>query len=174
MRTASGALDWLEQQRVYRSTGWGGLCERLARSAYGLPAFYASANIHAAAIPAKYRHGHEKPSAGDLLLCINSRYGHIAVCTGDGWDCYTNDYGGYGRVNLADARDLPGWCGASSWFIADAYWASSSLRLTHTTAADEPDPAPAPPPDPVPLTPPPNLVGVALLGRQRFDPHPLA
>jgi hypothetical protein len=175
MRSASGALAYLEQQRVTNATGWGGLCERLARSAYGLAAHFPSANAHAAAIPTRYRHGHERPSPGDLLLCTNSRFGHIAVCTGVGWNCYTNDYGGYGRVSIADARDLPAWCGASSWFIADAYWSSSSLVLTHSSPlVVDPDPYPNPGSEPAPPIEPvtyiPEITGSLVVNEQRFDP----
>lgn len=136
MRTPEQALAFLEQQRANGSTAWRNRCESLQRQAYGLPAHYPSAEAHARAIPAAFRHGHEQPRRGDLVLYLNGRYGHIVTATGHGWTCYTNDYGGAGRVTKADARDLVRWCGASSWFVADPWWSSSNYRRTHTTEDD--------------------------------------
>lgn len=137
MRTPDGALDYLEAQRTSGSTAWDNLCEKLCRSAYALGAHYSSAEVHARAIPSSFRHGHETPRKGDLILYLNGRHGHIVVATGNRWQAYTNDYGGRGRVTLvADARDLAPWCGASSWFVADAWWSSSNYRLTHDGEAD--------------------------------------
>lgn len=137
MRTPDGALAYLRDQERSGSTAWAGLCEKLARSAYGLPAHYSSANVHANAIPAAFRHGHEQPRAGDLVLYLNSTYGHIVVATGNGWEVYTNDYGGRGKVTRTDARNLVSWCGASSWFVADAWWSTSNVQHTHTTPEDD-------------------------------------
>jgi hypothetical protein len=132
MRDVAGALDFLERQRSSGSTAWHNMCESLCRQAYGLPAHYSSANLHAAAIPSSFRHAHEPPRAGDLVLMVNGTYGHIVIATGKGWQAYTNDYGGRGRVTLvADLRDLVPWCGASSWFVADAWWSSSNYLRTH-------------------------------------------
>jgi hypothetical protein len=114
------------------------MCESLCRQAYGLPAHYSSANLHADAIPSGFRHGHETPRAGDLVLYRNATHGHIVVATGNGWECYTNDYGGRGKVTKTDARNLVSWCGASSWFVADAWWSSSSYVRTHGEEADMP------------------------------------
>lgn len=131
MRTPDEALAWLEGQRTSGSTAWAGMCESLCRQAYGLAAHYSSANLHADAIPSSFRHGQETPRKGDLVLYKNSTYGHIVVCTGNGWECYTNDYGGRGKVTKTDARNLVSWCGATSWFVADAWWSSSNYIRTH-------------------------------------------
>lgn len=131
MRTPDGALAWLEQQRASGSTAWHNMCESLCRQAYGLAAHYSSAELHAKAIPSSFRHGHETPSKGDLVLYLNGGYGHIVVCTGNGWECYTNDYGGRGKVTKTDARNLVSWCGATSWFVADAWWSNSNNIRTH-------------------------------------------
>lgn len=131
MRTPDGALSYLAEQDRTNSTAWDGLCEKLCRSAYGLPAHYSSANLHADAIPSGFRHGHEPPSRGDLVLYKNATYGHIVVATGNGWEVYTNDYGGRGKVTKTDARNLVSWCSASSWFVADAWWSGSNNIRTH-------------------------------------------
>lgn len=139
MRDTPRTLEWLDYQRASGSTAWHNMCESLARQARGIPAHYPSANAHAAAVPASFRHGHEPPSAGDLVLYVNSTYGHIVTATGRGWDCYTNDYGGRGRVTITDARNLVSWCHASSWFVADAWWSPSTFARTHnpTTPGDD-------------------------------------
>lgn len=139
MRTPDAALTYLREQERSGSTAWAGLCEKLARSAYGLPAHYSSANLHAAAIPAAFRHGHELPRTGDLVLYRNATHGHIVVATGNGWECYTNDYGGRGRVTRTDARNLVSWCGASEWFVADAWWSSTNYIHTHDEGEDGQD-----------------------------------
>lgn len=131
MRTPDDALAWLERQRASGSTAWHNMCESLQRQAYGLPAHYASAELHGNAIPSGFRHGHEAPKRGDLVLYLNGGYGHIVTATGHGWDCYTNDYGGRGRVTVADARNLVSWCRATSWYVADAWWSSSNYLRTH-------------------------------------------
>jgi hypothetical protein len=134
MRDVEGALAWLEGQRTSGSTAWHNMCESLCRQAYGLAAHYSSAELHANAIPSAHRYGHEAPARGDLVLYRNGGHGHIVVATGNGWQAYTNDYGGRGRVTITDARDLVAWCGASSWFTADAWWSSSSKIPTHSGA----------------------------------------
>lgn len=163
MRDTRATLDWLDGQRASGSTAWHNMCESLARQARGIPAHYPSANDHARAIPAAFRHGHDTPSAGDLVLYVNSTYGHIATATGRGWDCYTNDYGGRGRVTITDARNLVSWCGASSWFVADAWWSSSTYARTHNpTTPEDPD---------MPLTPADTAaVAQAVWARLMADP----
>jgi hypothetical protein len=134
MRTPDGALAWLEQQRASGSTAWYNMCESLQRQAYGLPAHYSSAEAHGKAVPASFKHGHETPSKGDLVIYLNGGYGHIVTCTGNGWECYTNDYGGRGKVTKTDARNLVSWCHATSWFVADAWWSSSNYIRTHNAS----------------------------------------
>jgi hypothetical protein len=131
MRTPDDALAWLERQRASGSTAWHNMCESLQRQAYGLPAHFSSAELHANAVPAAFRHGRETPRRGDLILYRNGGYGHIVTATGNGWECYTNDYGGRGRVTLADARNLASWCHATDWYVADAWWSSSNHIRTH-------------------------------------------
>lgn len=135
MRTPDAALDWLAQQRASGSTAWHNMCESLCRQSYGLPAHYPSANDHAHAIPAAHRYGHEQPRRGSLVLYVNGSYGHIVVATGDGWNVYTNDYGGRGRVTITDARNLISWCGAREWFTADAWWSAGNVQ--HTQREDD-------------------------------------
>lgn len=137
MRSPDAALSWLEQQRASGSTAWHNMCESLCRQAYGLPAHFSSAELHAKAIPSAFRHGHDTPSRGDLVLYLNGGAGHIVVATGNGWECYTNDYGGRGKVTKADARNLVSWCRASSWFVADAWWSSTNVVRTHDREDDD-------------------------------------
>jgi hypothetical protein len=137
MRSPDDALAWLERQRASGSTAWHNLCESLCRQAYGLPAHFPSAEAHANAIPSSFRHDHDTPARGDLVLYRNGGAGHIVVATGRGWECYTNDYGGRGRVTLADARNLVSWCRATSWYVADAWWSASNYTRTHT--GEDPD-----------------------------------
>lgn len=135
MRDVDAALAFLREQRDSGSTAWYNMCESLQRQAYGLPAHYSSANLHAAAIPQAHRYGHEAPSRGDLVLYVNGTYGHIVTCEPSDahpWSGWTNDYGGRGKVTrVNDVRDLAAWCGASSWFVADAWWSKSSNIDTH-------------------------------------------
>jgi hypothetical protein len=143
MRDVAGALEFLRRQRDTGSTAWHNMCESLQRQAYGLPAHYPSANAHAAAIPAAHRYGHERPSRGDLVLYVNRTYGHIVTCEPSDahpWSGWTNDVGGRGRVTrVNDVRDLAPWCGASSWFVADAWWSSSNNLRTHNADTEDPD-----------------------------------
>lgn len=132
MKSPSEALAFLERQRKNGSGWWSLKCESLQRQAYGLPAHYRSAEIHGKAIPSKFRHGHEMPSKGDIAIFLNGGFGHIVTCTGVGWGCYTNDYKGRGKVwKISDLRDLAPWCGAHTWFIADAWWSDKNYLRTH-------------------------------------------
>lgn len=143
MRNPDDAIAWLERQRASGSTAWANMCESLCRQAYGLPAHFSSAELHANAIPTNRRYGRQAPARGDLVMYRNGRHGHIVVCTGNGWQCYTNDYGGKGRVTLADARDLAPWCGATDWWVADAWWSSTNNLNTHNDNGDDMTPAEA-------------------------------
>lgn len=131
MRDTEATIDYLNSQRYSGTTSWYRLCEMLCRRARGLAAHYATADAHAAAIPRDFRHGHEMPRRGDLVLYRNGGSGHIATATGSGWTVFTNDYGGRGRVTLADARLLVRWCSAREWFVADAWWSRDNVMLTH-------------------------------------------
>lgn len=131
MRDVEAALHFLHQETLNPSEDWTNLCEKLQRTAYGLQAHYSSAELHANAIPSAHRFGIEPPSRGDIALYRNGSYGHIVTCTGNGWDCYSNDYGGRGSVCLCDARDLVSWCGADSGYIANAWWSSTNFIETH-------------------------------------------
>lgn len=131
MRSPEAALDWLAGQVQNPTDDWYNQCERLQRTAYGLEAHYSSADLHAQSIPGAHRFGIEAPSRGDLGLYRNGSWGHIVTFTGNGWDCYTNDYGGRGRVCIADGRALVDWCGAESGYVADAWWSHENVQLTH-------------------------------------------
>ena len=135
MRDVDGALAFLREQRDSGSTAWHNMCESLQRQAYGLSAHYSSANLHAEAIPSAHRYGHEQPRRGDLVLYVNGTYGHIVTCEPSDahpWSGWTNDYGGRGKVTrVNDVRDLVSWCGASEWFVADAWWSTSNYIDTH-------------------------------------------
>lgn len=144
MRTPDQALAWYANQNRIGSTAWSNRCEKAARTAYGLPAHFASAELHAKAIPTVFRHGHEMPSKGDLMMIMNGGFGHIAVFTGNGWQAWSNDFGGRGKIVLvADARVLVPWCGGLRWYVADAWWSPTNYRRTHTV---KPAPTPAPKP----------------------------
>lgn len=138
MREPREALEWLADEAAHPSQDWYNLCEQLCRKAYGLDAHYSSAELHATAIPGAHRFGIDPPYAGDLILYRNGGYGHIVVATGDGWNVYTNDYGGRGTVCVADARDLVAWCGASSGYVANAYWSATNVKHTHTPEDEMP------------------------------------
>lgn len=153
MHDVDAALAFLRKQRDSGSTEWHNRCESLQRQAYGLPAHYSSANLHADAIPAGRRYGHEPPSRGDLVLMVNSTYGHIVTCEPSAahpWSGWTNDYGGRGKVSrVADVRDLVRWCGATSWYVADAWWSSSNNLHTHEGAPAPTDPTDTPEDEPM-------------------------
>lgn len=136
MRTPDQALAWLADQVHDPTEDWTNYCEKLCRTAYGLGAHYSSANLHHDAIPGGHRFGTDPPFPGDLILYRNSSYGHIVVATGDGWNVYTNDYGGRGTVCVADARDLVGWCGATTGYVANAWWSNTNKIHTHTEDDD--------------------------------------
>lgn len=141
MRDAAGACAYLKDQAASGTTAWANMCESLQRHAYGLPAHYASANEHARAIPQAHRYGHDRPSRGDLVLMVNSTFGHIVTCDptdAHPWSGWTNDYAGRGRVSrVNDVRDLVRWCGATSWYVADAWWSASNVQHTHNTEDDD-------------------------------------
>lgn len=140
MRSTPDTLAWLANQARNPSQDWTNMCESLARQARAIPAHYSSAELHAKAIPAGFRYGHETPSDGDIVLYLNGGYGHIATCDpqpGKPWAAWSNDYGGRGKVSLVtDLRDMARWCGASSWYIADAWWSSSTFMRTHNEEDD--------------------------------------
>lgn len=159
MDSPTQALLYLDKQRRSGSKAWFNKCEMLCRSSYGLPAHYSSAELHAKAVPARFKHGHQKPSKGDLAFFLNGGYGHIVVCTGNGWGCYTNDYKGRGTVaKISDLRVLAGWCNAKSWFIADAWWSSKNFIETHDPQIVPPMPKPPEPKPPVPNPVPPVVI----------------
>ena len=131
MATPEQAMAFMQQQHDSGSTAWYNLCEKLCRSSYRLPAMYASAELHGENIPTGFRHGRSEPPAkGSLCLYLNGGYGHIVVGTGDGWKVWTNDYTGRGKVGKADARELASWCGADTWYVADAWWSNKFYRET--------------------------------------------
>lgn len=130
--TVDGTMTFHQRQKDSGSTAWSNMCESLARQGYALPAMYSSAEDHYDAIPSTFRHGHEAPSAGDVVVYANGGYGHIATCRGGGWSAWTNDYGGKGKVSVcSDLRDMVAWCGADAWYVADAWWRSDHYRQTH-------------------------------------------
>lgn len=131
MRSPQQALAWLRAEVENPSDDWTNYCEKLCRTAYGLPAHYSSAELHANAVPGGHRFGTDPPYPGDLILYRNGGFGHIVVATGDGWNVYTNDYGGRGTVCVADARDLVSWCGAFDGYVANAWWSTSNHIKTH-------------------------------------------
>ena len=132
MRTPVEAVSYVSGQHASGAKTWSNGCERLARTAYGLAAHYEKAEDHAKAVPAAYRYAHQPPDYGDLILIRNGGYGHIAICTGTGWQGWSNDYGGRGTVSLVkDVRRLVAWCGGYMWYIADAWWSASHKMLTH-------------------------------------------
>lgn len=139
MRDVDAALAWLAGQVNDPTDDWYNQCERLQRTAYGLEAHYSSADLHAQSIPGAHRFGIEPPSRGDLGLYRNGSWGHIVTFLGNGWDCYTNDYGGRGSVCVADGRALVDWCGADSGYVADAWWSSSNFIRTHEGEDDVDD-----------------------------------
>ena len=141
MGTPDQALAWYKRQRDNGSTAWHNLCEKGARTSYNLQAMYSSAELHSKAIPSDQRHGNSKPpSKGDLVMYENGGYGHIVVATGNGWDVWTNDYTGRGKMGIAGARKLAPWCGARKWYVADAWWSTRHSQDTHNPEAAPPAP----------------------------------
>lgn len=134
--TVDDCMAFMQRQHDSGSTAWSNMCESLARQGYQLAAMYSSAELHGRAVPTSFRHSHEAPARGDLVLYLNGGYGHIVTCTGNGWDAWTNDYTGKGKVGIADVRDMASWCGADSWYVADAWWASNHYRMTHDGSGD--------------------------------------
>jgi hypothetical protein len=142
MRTPSDMLAWMAHEAAHPTADWSGYCERLARTAYGLGAVYATATEHFLDVPAQYRHGHSTPPpAGAHLIFRNNGAGHIVTATGHNWEVYTNDSPSRrGRVHLvADGRTLASWCHATDWYAADPYfqgqkhilrWGGSSANVS--------------------------------------------
>jgi hypothetical protein len=138
MRTPQQALDWLAHEAAHPTQDWAGYCERLARTAYGLPAVYPDAAAHFADVPTAHRHGTATPPpAGAHLIYRNSGKGHIVTATGHGWQVWTNDSPvKRGRVHLIDdGRTLAPWCHATAWYAADPWFRGQTHTLRWGTSA---------------------------------------
>lgn len=84
-RTPQQAAQWAADQARRGTSGWQGLCERFARSSYGLPGKYPSAKAHwQDAVRTGRAHRGSNPPVGALVYWTGGRYGHAAVSVGGG------------------------------------------------------------------------------------------
>jgi TP901 family phage tail tape measure protein len=106
--SVSKAISFLYGQIESGSTAWKQLCEKLARTAYGLPGMFPSALAHFRAIPANKKRNRDAEGAptGALGFWNTGPYGHIAVSTGNG-SFFTNLSDG--TVGIKSASQLANW-----------------------------------------------------------------
>jgi hypothetical protein len=106
--SVSKAVNFLYGQIESGTNAWKQLCERLARTAYGLPGMFPSALEHFRSIPANKKRNKNAESAptGALGFWNTGPYGHIAVSTGNG-SFFTNLSDG--TVGIKSASQLANW-----------------------------------------------------------------
>lgn len=126
MRTVEQALDWLQRRVDSGTTAYYFACEKLQREAWGVePARYSSATNHFHSVPKRHRYGKPKSGQfipGQVVVILNGGAGHIVTIL-DAWgNCYTNDYGGRGRVVIAHVSKVITWAGGTDWYACDPWW----------------------------------------------------
>lgn len=106
--SVSKAVNFLYGQIESGTNAWKQLCEKLARTAYGLPGMFPSALEHFRSIPANKKRNKNAESAptGALGFWNTGPYGHIAVSTGNG-SFFTNLSDG--TVGIKSASQLANW-----------------------------------------------------------------
>lgn len=106
--TVSQAINFLYTQIESGTSAWKQLCEKLARTAYGLSGTFPSAFAHFRAIPANKKRNKDAEGAptGALGFWNTGPYGHIAVSTGNG-SFFTNLSDG--TVGIKSASQLANW-----------------------------------------------------------------
>jgi TP901 family phage tail tape measure protein len=121
--SVGGALAYLNAQMASGVSSWRQLCERLARTAYGLPGMYPSAKAHWNAIPNNQKRGTSTATApaGALGFWNTGPYGHIAVSAGGG-AFYTNLSNG--RVGILPASQLNNWGPVQG--VTEPWWSSNA------------------------------------------------
>lgn len=119
IRPVSSAVSYLEGQIKNGTNAWKNLCERLARTAYGLDGHFATAKKHFNAIPASQRKNLSPASAkqGMLGFWDTGSAGHIAVADGGG-SFYTNLSNG--KVGKLKASTINTW--GPKLGVTNPYW----------------------------------------------------
>jgi hypothetical protein len=114
-RNTPDSLAWLKHQHDVQASSWGGLCQKLTRSARNLPALFPSAFAQIQGTPMSDRvHDVDQMQAGMPVMFDdpndNNPFAHIATLRTrqkDGtWLVWSNDALGHGRV----------WCVDLTWF----------------------------------------------------------
>jgi hypothetical protein len=135
INSVSGALSYLLSEQKSGSNAWRALCERLARTAYGLSGSYRSAKDHFEAIPKERVIGKNTATAlkGSLGFWDprGHNYGHIAISTGDG-SFYTNLSDG--RVGKKKASELNTWGPVLG--VTDPWWSKDAWVDIRKTIPD--------------------------------------
>lgn len=129
------AMAFLDRQAASGASTWSNLCERLARTAYGMPGMYASALDHFRAIPDSKVHGKSTATApkGALGFWNTGPYGHIAISAGGG-RFYSNMSDG--KVRLVSSELLNSWgpiLGVTEPWWSNKYNASAGINGTLPT-----------------------------------------
>lgn len=121
--SVASALGFLNSQVQSGSTAWKQLCERLARTAYGLPGMFPSARAHFNAVPNAFRRGTNTAGApaGALGFWNTGPYGHIAVSAGGG-NYYTNLSNG--TVGVRSAANLNAW--GQVMGVTEPWWSNTA------------------------------------------------
>ena len=127
IKSVTTAIDWLEGQMAAGVTSWEGLCERLARTAYGMGGHFESAKRHFQAVPSSHIHGKDTAGArrGELGFWNppNGGYGHVAIADGKG-KFYTNYTDG--KVAKLPASQIDGW--GPTLGVTDPWWSNKNWR----------------------------------------------
>jgi hypothetical protein len=112
-RTTAEALAYLRQQHASGSTSWAGMCQKLARSSYGIGPLFGSAAAQWFGADAADKHAGGKPSdapVGSELCYLGGKFGHIMTAANPFPSgvaaAWSNDLVVHGRVDKV-ARTAP-------------------------------------------------------------------
>lgn len=107
MRNRRGAIGWFRRNAALRTRGYGGLCLRAVRTAWGLPGMYADADTYWAAVPARHKHAWDNnPPKGAVVYWQIGKYGHVALSNGEGeiWGSDLPTQGLVGKTSIHTPR----------------------------------------------------------------------
>lgn len=122
-RTVADVMRFGRDEIVHPDRSYNGLCQSFCRTAYGVPAWAASAIGAWNRIPRDQKRVGGKPSEaprGALLYYAGGTYGHVAIAAGIKTrdKCLSNDYVRQGRIDYAP-RTFDRWglryLGYSNW-----------------------------------------------------------
>ena len=127
IHSVNNAIAFLDGKIRSGSSAWTQLCEKLARTAYGLEhGMYGSAKLHFEAIPASQRKAISPAGAkrGMLGFWNTGRYGHIAIADGSG-KFYSNLSNG--KVGKLKASTINSWNGGHHILgVTNPWWSNGN------------------------------------------------